>query len=638
LKLPRIFRLSISILLALAALVACAPVKNTPPTGPVLPPTVAGVPQTQAPPGPVRVSEFGKYDGYTPLLYYSWKRTSQYVQMRDGVRLAVDIVRPVDNGKAVDTPLPVIWTFTRYHRATYYTANFAISMVNTAPDLQLLIEHGYVIVAVDERGSGASFGRYDGFFPEVEAQDAYEITEWLAAQPWCDGNVGMFSRPALGIAPYLAASQKPPHLKAIFSQDTVFDLYNLVYPGGIYRQDLIERWGAGIRQLDTSEPTPPVDEDPDKSLLAQAVAGHQENWDMRVELPKTPYRSSDAGNVFNASNPARYLKAINQASIPIYNWTGWYDGFVSDALQWYANLTVPQKLAIGPWEHAPTGTRGWEYTRLVAFEQLRWFDYWLKGIQNGIMDELPIHYATIQDINRSLWQWHAAEGLPLVKTRPSPYFFASGPSGSVASMNDGQLTLEDPTGGAGFDSYAVDPTTTIHTATRWNSLAGYPMSYGDLAGNDSKGLTYTSPPLPQDMTVVGSPVLTLYAALSSADGDFYAYLEEVDGSGISTYVTEGWLRASHRALASPPYDNLGLPYHRSYAEDLQMVPAGQPVELTFSLLPTANVFEAGQRLRLTLTGADTDSMALFNWPPSSTMQVYRSAQYPSSITLPVMQP
>ncbi len=626
--LSRFFRLSISILVILAALIACVPSKNTP--------TLASIPQNPTPSAPVRISEFGKYEGYSPPLYIAWKRTSQYVKMSDGVRLAVDIIRPAQDNKPVETPLPVIWTQTRYHRASY-RYDFVDSMVNTTPDLQLLVEHGYVIVVVDARGSGASFGSYAGIFSEAEARDAYEITEWLASQPWSDGSVGMFGGPNLGITQYIAASQKPPHLKAVFSQVTIFDLYNLVYPGGIYRQDFIQRWEAGIRQMDTVVPVPPVAEDPDKSLLAQAVAGHQNNWDMTVELPKNPYRSSDPENVFNSSNPARYLNAINQASIPIYQWTGWYDGFVFDALQWYANLTVPQKLAIGPWEHAPVGIRGWEYTRLVAFERLRWFDYWLKGIQNGIMDEPPIHYATIQDIGKSIWQWHAAETLPLVRTKPSQYFFTGGPSGSVSSINDGQLTLDAPTASISFDAYPVNLTATL-TGTRWESLAGYPMSYGDLAGNDAKGLTYTSPPLSQDTTVTGSPVITLYTTLSSTDGDFYAYLEDVDGSGLSTYVTEGWLRASHRVLAAPPYNNLGLPYHRSYAEDLQMVPEGLPVKLTFSLLPTSTIFEAGHRLRITITGADADNMALFPWPELSTIQVYRSAQYPSSIMIPITQP
>jgi predicted acyl esterase len=101
----------------------------------------------------------------------------------------------------------------------------------------------------------------------------------------------------------------------------------------------------------------------------------------------------------------------------------------------------------------------------------------------------------------------------------------------------------------------------------------------------------------------------------------------------------GWMEVRRgRVLTSPPYDNLGLPYHRSYTEDMQIVPEGKPVALTFSLLPTANFFEAGHRIRITITGADADSTALFPWPPASTVQIFRSAQYPSSVLLPVMQP
>ena len=150
--------------------------------------------------------------------------------MRDGVHLAVDIVRPAVNGEPVGEPLPLVWTHARYHRARE-EGGVVYSLVDRRAFLQLLVQHGYIVAAVDVRGSGASYGRYKGVYSEAETRDAYEMTEWFAAQPWCDGNVGMYGGSYLGMAQYMAASQAPPHLKAIFPSMAGFDLYSLFYTG-----------------------------------------------------------------------------------------------------------------------------------------------------------------------------------------------------------------------------------------------------------------------------------------------------------------------------------------------------------------------------------------------------------------------
>ena len=128
-----------------------------------------------------RISEPGKYKGYSQALYNGRTALSQYITVRDGTKLAALIIRPAQDGKTVETPLPVIWTHNRYHRESVYGWPYILP----------LLKYGYVIVSVDVRGSGASFGKYPGLFSPEETNDAYDITEWLAAQPWSDGNIGM---------------------------------------------------------------------------------------------------------------------------------------------------------------------------------------------------------------------------------------------------------------------------------------------------------------------------------------------------------------------------------------------------------------------------------------------------------------
>ncbi|NLF78513.1 MAG: CocE/NonD family hydrolase, partial [Chloroflexi bacterium] len=148
---------------------------------------------------PDRVSRFGEYQGYSEPLYDEWVRVSQYVPVRDGTRLAVDIFRPAVGGTPVDDPLPVIWTFHRYHRARVDRAGKLTTILDQAPELEMMLRYGYVVAAADVRGGGASFGTRDGEFTRQEALDAYDLTEWFAAQPWSNGKIGMYGLSYLAI-------------------------------------------------------------------------------------------------------------------------------------------------------------------------------------------------------------------------------------------------------------------------------------------------------------------------------------------------------------------------------------------------------------------------------------------------------
>ncbi|OGD18598.1 MAG: hypothetical protein A2Y69_05960 [Candidatus Aminicenantes bacterium RBG_13_59_9] len=584
-----------------------------------------------------KISSFGEYKGYSVAAYDSWVRDSLYLTMRDGVRIAIDVLRPAKGGKPAGEKLPVIWSHTRYRRATLRDGK--IYSVVDSPLYQSFITHGYILANADVRGSGASFSAWKGIFTPEESRDAHEITEWLASQPWSDGNVGMFGGSYLGITQLMAASTRPPHLKAIFPLVALFDLYGIAFHNGVFFDDFIRTWSDLTDELDKTPGAAPVNGEDAEALLKAALeehAGNRRLVDIMLPLRFRDSRDEATGaRPYSDWHPAGFIKEINEAGIPMYVWGGWFDSFTKDGVLIFRNFAVPKRLVMGAWSHSPRDPEiGREEFTLAITEALRWFDYWLKGIPNGIMDEPPVRYHLMKAQKQN--EWRTAEEWPVRDAAAVPYYFGSGPSGSVASVNDGVLGTGIPAGGAGPDEYRVDYSTTSGKTSRWDNAVGGGFGYGDMSENDRKGLTYTTPPLAEDLNVTGHPVIHLWVSSTAEDGDFFVYLEEVDQAGVSHYVSEGSIKASHRALSEPSYDNLGLPFHRSYAEDARPLKPGRPAELVFDLQPTSNLFEAGNRLRVTVVGADADNATPLSQDPPPTMKLYREKKRASYVSLPVV--
>ncbi|MGI9518656.1 MAG: CocE/NonD family hydrolase, partial [Pirellulaceae bacterium] len=191
--------------------------------------------------------------------------------------------------------------------------------------------------------------------------------------------------------------------------------------------------------------------------------------------------------------------------------------------------------------------------------------------------------------------------------------------------------------GESSDQYAIDLETTSGSASRWDNAVGAGvMNYGDRSDNDKRCLTYTTEPLPADVNVTGHPVATLFVESTASDGDFYVLLEEVDEDGKSHYVTEGVLRASHRVTSDAPWNNLGLPYQRSFEQDKQGLESGVVTKLEMDLHPVSNIFNEGHRLRIAIMCADKDNTEAPPVSPDTTITLHRSDEHPSSIVLPVV--
>lgn len=618
--------------------------------------------------GGERISAFGQYKGYSEARYDGSERRSEYLTLANGTRLAYDLLLPTKDGVPADEPLPVLFKYTPYLRSfTIFDADgsFLIEdlyelkwyekamlrirrLLYERGDLMDplfrtkwlggMLQHGYAVIVVERPGTGASFGVMDPSF-EVGAREADEILDWIAAQDWCDGTIGMYGDSWQAMIQFAAASTGNPHLKAIFPVSSALDNYQAVtYPGGVYNK----AFGSFFSWSNTALQAlaVPVDGDSDGALLAQARAerSHATVGVKSAELFREhPFHDSagpDGVKIWEGEL-ALYplLDRINEMGIPIYMANGWYDLFAKDMFLWYRNLTVPKRLMVRPLDHSQMEGEGQADLDFEA-EVHRWFDYWLKGIDNGIMNEPPINYYVMGVSKKKAWR--TSHLWPPRDQVLAQFYFSGREGGSAAATTEGFLQTEPPVQLETADVYTLDYSTTTGNRSRWSAVL-YARDYPDMRHNDEKALTYTSPPLERDVEIVGHPVVQLWVATEFADLDLFVYLEAVDSRGRSTYVTEGNLRASHRATGEPPYDNLGLPYHSHREDDLLPIPPGEPIELTFDLVPTAYVFPKGSRIRVAITGADADNYETPVLDPAPEIRLLRNPGHLSMIELPVEQ-
>ena len=616
----------------------------------------------------------GIYQGYSPKIYDGYIESSEYVAVRDGTRLAVELYRPSQNGLVVQDPLPVIWRLTPYGRVlrrkdgsirhtAFFSGTGAVSPDEYADGidangpqtgaeimLQEFTARGYVIVSVDTRGKHSSMGHTSVIMPLQGADDAYDITEWLAAQPWCDGNIGMFGCSHVGATQMEALRANPPHLKAVFVGMTDFNKYDGWVRGGIPREtDWPDDWERLQKVLHAPEEISPmssqeIEDDaewkesvavncPDgEKLLKEAIRQHQMNYCFIPPLEKKyypedgmenwyrlPYRDSYSSLTDNCyweylSN-STYLDQINRSGAAVYLLGGWYDIWSRDTIILYRNLKLPKKMIIGPWFHMlpKLGIN-------VLIEQLRFYDYWLKGIQNGVMDEDPLYLNVLPGEDN---YWEAHKSWPLKDATWESWFLRSNQSTDAEFPDGHSLSRCASTAWKEEDTYLSDYTVSDGEAE--------PCEVIDL---DQKGITYTTPALEEDMAITGHPLLHLQVSSSGHDGDFFAFLLDVEENGHSRIITEGMLRASMRSTEQPPYDFLGLPWHPCREKDVRKLTPGKPVELVIDMKPVMQVVRKGHRLRLVITASRSEYL-FYREDPAPLVTIYHDARYSSYLYLPV---
>ena len=585
-----------------------------------------------------KVSKPGQYTGYSQVLYDGYELTSQYVPVRDGTKIAVDVIRPTLNGEIVEEKLPVIWMHMTYNRRVFEGGLTGETYPGAA---MALVKYGYVVAIADMRGSYASYGwavtpRREEWQPEAY-WDAYDITEWLAAQPWSDGNIGMWGCSATGHSQWQATATQPPHLKAIMPLCAPSEYYEINGVAAAAPQDPPDYPASVPPRQDESAAR--VDEDVTGEMLDKARDEHR--WNLEPGI--MPFRDSTSPwleklidrtgvQIHLLVNTFSHFSQIQESGIPFYQSANWGEDYrvKSGVIIKLNSLSNPSKTLLAPGKHC-TYSSDYETKPANTFnintEGLRWFDYWLKGVENGIMDEPPIYYY-VNNAPSEDNAWRFADQWPLPNAKNINYYFGT-PNASDnfhSGVNKGTLSTTSPTSVDTKDQYTVDYT--VMPANR-----------------DQKGMSYTTEALVSDTEVTGNPVVHLWVSSTATDNDFLAFLYDVDENGIATQIPgtdDGQIRASFRTLNDPPFNNSGLPYHRCFAEDYKPLTPGKPVEMVFDMAPLAYNFRAGHRIRLVISCV---AIPRKNAPaitpvldPAPVVSFFRDAARCSYLSLPVIPP
>ncbi len=576
---------------------------------------------------------------------------STYVTMTDGCRLAVDVILPDGNASR---RWPTVLILTPYIRR-FELASGATGVEpspNTYRYRDMFVPRGYALVVVDARGTGASFGTRDSFRSPRERDDYRAIADWIVAQSWSDGAIGATGISYLGAACDFLASTGHKAVKAIAPLFAVWDTWtDNYYPGGMLIKRLALVYDELMLALDHDKrelrsqfsyfANPallgpmPVDDDIGGALAKEAVKGHLANFRMPDFITEFKFRDDalpyDPGFTSASFSPYNYLDEIPK-DIAVYAISGWMDGagYANGTLSRF--LTLPnaeRRVLLGPWDHgARVNASPWrarpEPELPVLGEVLRFFDRHLAGRETGLEDEDPIHYFTVH-----AEEWRTAKSWPPVAAKRQLYV-APGRTLAPARPND-----------SASEAFQVDFTLGSGTQTRYERIAGIDATayYADWTDREQHLLGFTTLPLESALEIAGHPVVSLWLASSEPDAAVFVYLSEVEADGTSRYVTEGVLRAIHRAEAPCPRNyRTTWPWRTFARKDARPMPIGEAQLLRFALLPTAWRFAKGSRLRLSIAGGDADHFVQTPHGRPPLLTILSGGEQASVLELPAIEP
>ncbi|MCC6857929.1 MAG: CocE/NonD family hydrolase [Bryobacterales bacterium] len=552
------------------------------------------------------------------------------IPMRDGVKLYADVYRPAAPGK-----YPVIVSRTPYSTERYPSAYDAAVFFS---------RRGYAFVFQDVRGRHESEGKWEPFRNDQE--DGYDTIEWAAAQPWSNGKVGMQGGSYLGHVQWRAAMASPPHLVAVFPMVAATSLYHdwITLNGG-WRLSFNFGWGAVRQESRIMQNTGPhtMAAGPE-SISYESVLWRLPLMNMQELVGRNAqfYRDWIAHPDYDD-----YWKKLNaeevfeQIGVPVHTAGGWFDIFSQGTLRGYAGMSRRGKteaarrksrLLIGPWGHGSSQKTGQidfgphAHVDVHAVE-LRWFDYWLKGIDNGLDREPPV---TLFVMGKGVWRQESE--YPLARTQYRKMYFAGGGKANTR-LGDGRLTFEEPPAEAPPDRYTYDPNDPV-PSLGGNNCCGTPTPAGP---HDQRPielrpdvLVYTSEILQNELEVTGPVKVVLHASSDAPDTDFVAKLIDVFPDGRAINVAEGILRARYRESLSRP----------------RPLEPGKVYELAIDLVGTSNSFQPGHRIRVDITSSHFpqfdrnpntgEPFGVSSKVRAARQAIYHTRAHPSHIVLPVI--
>ncbi len=511
------------------------------------------------------------------------------VPMRDGTRLAADVYRPDGEGQ---------WPVILYRFITDPTLDDFVEMAT------FFSRRGYVFVYNDVRGTVRSDGE---FFPLVdeawgERQDGYDAVEWAGNQPWSNGRVGLIGTSYGAFNQYTTAPTRPPSLKACMPFYGS-NIHETVFPNGLYRLEEHRAWALWMT-LNCLENEVSPEQREAVYTRVQAAREDHDSWIWRLPVTECPvlegvspwhfehlkhltdlswWAKTDARNRFDAID------------VPMLHVGGWYDLYLAGTLEHFTGLVAhgrtehcrrSQRLLVGPWVHggctAPKSPLSVDFgpDALPDFMPiaLRWFDHWLKGVDESLLDEPPVRLFLMGEN-----QWQTMDSWPPANVTATPVYLRHGTGKNGTSLNNGHLTFEAPTTDEQPDTFIYDPDDTEH-------MPRSPSRQVELDQQSIEGqlLTYTTELLQEPLVVIGPVQAVLYAASSARDTDWVVHLCDVWPDGRSIKVCDGVLRARFR---------------ESPAEETLLEP-GQVYRYEINMTATAQTFLPGHRLRIHVTSSD----------------------------------
>jgi uncharacterized protein len=573
--------------------------------------------------------------GFSLALYNKWNIVAWYlgipapqyavkvlhdvkVPMRDGVKLSADIYMPSAEGK-----YPVILLRTMYGKGN---ANHKYAFTGS-----VFASQGFIFVVQDVRGKFDSAG---DFYPYIyEAVDGFDTLEWAGTREWSTGKVGTYGFSYWGSTQWLAAPMGSKYLKAMVPVVTSQDVYQRWIYNGIFRINDVLVWH--------------YENAPKRAQSAKGV-----DWDTAVrKLPLI--KADDALGVdipayndwIRHPQPGPYWDRIRvddkvaKITAPALIIDGWYDYYLNLAIGDYNRMIKRggsaearrSMLLVGPWTHASTSKFddadfGKEASFLQKFRMiLLWFNYWLKGEQNGILSEGPVKIFTMgANTWKNVGEW------PLKNTRYTAYYLHSEGNANTVRGNGVLSTVKPVTGKP--DSFLSDPENPVPsvggTSIFGNAKAG-PVNQQAVESRDDV-LVYTSAPLGDDLEVTGPVKLVFYASSSAKDTDFAAKLADVDPAGKSINIQAAVIRARYRESLERPL----------------LLEKGKIYRLEIEIGNTSNLFKKGHCIRLQLAGSNFPeygrnlNTGKDNGTTAETVKsrqlVYHDRENPSQLILPVI--
>lgn len=560
-----------------------------------------------------------------PQGYDGFAETSQYIDSYDGTKLAITIRRPSRGGHVANELLPVIVTQDR-------SGNWD----RIAEQVNYFTAHGYVMVAQDRRGTGASFGVQTGFVNGADALDARAVIEWAGTQDFSNGKVVAMGCSNQGAWQYVTAALAPKQLVAIApscASPQFFD--DALVKNGVPIFKTGERHYAGECEEPTvTEPVPPgyeprpvkpVDADTDGAMLAAAQA---------EQKCKAPFlgqywlnMSRDALNTFAGYRPGiedtamSRFEAVRASGIAILQIGGWFDAAVAG--QFEGQKVWGGRVIMAPWVHGNRLPLGADLPNgMFDLNEtiLRWFDFHAKGKDNGA-DKPPIRYYTINGPTGD--EWREAESWPPVASKLQRFYLTEDGLSVAKPAADGPEAVYPQEEVVWFEGeYAP-----LH---RWWG--------GDMSVADAKSLSHRLEAFVTDTEITGTPTARLWISADVPDVNVFAVLEDVATDQTSHYVTDGRLRASWRKLNEPPWGESDEHWHRGYQEDIEPLVPGEPTELVFDFSPTSYVFKAGHSMRISIVtsiGKPFQASPLAEGKPP-VLTLYRDARHASAVDVPIL--